>query len=327
MKKRINLLTLLVLLTVLTTPFLTGCQEAPPDRVEFESSRLNLPPGAVRNLTVYGVWEKKKGPVRKLLSEGLLFHSDRRGDFSITPGGVLSIGEDLGSGETALIGVRTQEREAYLSVMVRQDPEVTVDAQGVLLDPAALDALVNKARSLPEDYTPSDLVRIAVPTTLRFEEVNHLRRSAAVSLARLFQAAQDEEGFRLYARSGYRAYQTQKGLYTAAVTQDGQEWADKYSAVPGHSEHQTGLAMDITSRGMNYQLDESFGSSPEGLWAAQNAHRFGFILRYPPGKEGITGYNYEPWHFRYVGETLAGEIYRRGFTLEEYYALPEEENS
>ena len=139
----------------------------------------------------------------------------------------------------------------------------------------------------------------------------------------MFKVALDEGNFRLYARSGYRSYKTQEGLYTAAVERDGKDQADKYSAMPGRSEHQAGLAVDITSEGMNYRLEEGFGATPEGIWAAKNAHRFGFILRYPRGKEDITGYSYEPWHFRYVGEILAGEIFRRGLTLEEFYALSE----
>ena len=220
---------------------------------------------------------------------------------------------------------RLREGESSIVVVARKDPKITVDSRGFLREPAALDSLVNKVRALPAGYIPKDLLRITVPTVLRFDEVNHLRRPAATALARMFKAALDEEGFRLYARSGYRSYKTQESLYTAAVKRDGRAQADKYSAMPGHSEHQTGLAVDITSEEMNYRLDEGFGATPKGIWAARNAHRFGFILRYPRGKEDITGYGYEPWHFRYLGVVLAELIFHRGLTLEEFYTLPEEE--
>jgi D-alanyl-D-alanine carboxypeptidase len=103
------------------------------------------------------------------------------------------------------------------------------------------------------------------------------------------------------------------------VSANGQEAADKFSAKPGQSEHQTGLAIDITCEAMNYQLDYSFGVTDEGAWVKENAHRFGFIIRYPEGKEDITGYMYEPWHLRYVGVDLAEEVYNSGLTLEEYF--------
>ena len=180
---------------------------------------------------------------------------------------------------------------------------------------------MNKTRSLPEGYEPPLLTRVSVPTCLTFQEVNHLSRPAAAALSRLFRAAEEEEGFRLTARSGYRSYKTQMNLYQLNVDSHGEEYAEMYSAKPGTSEHQTGLAMDITSKTVNNQLTEGFGETPEGNWVAENCHRFGFILRYPVGKEDITGYNYEPWHLRYVGETLAGEIFRRGLTMEEFFDL------
>jgi len=179
--------------------------------------------------------------------------------------------------------------------------------------------MINKTRRLPADYIPEDLIRVAVPTILSFEEVNHLRKPAADSLRSFFTAAEEEENFILTARSGYRSYNTQVSLFDANVRAHGQDYADKFSAKPGTSEHQSGLAMDITAEVMNYQLEQSFGKTPEGRWTAENAHRFGFIIRYPEGKEKITGYAYEPWHLRYVGKALASEIYSGSLTLEEYY--------
>ena len=90
---------------------------------------------------------------------------------------------------------------------------------------------------------------------------------------------------------------------------------------PGQSEHQSGLAADVSSPSVNYALTESFGKTDEGIWLAQNAHKFGFIIRFPDGKESITGYLYEPWHIRYVGESVATEIYAKDLTLEEYLEL------
>lgn len=312
-------------MTVLALPFLTSCGAGAPDSLEFDAPRFNLPPGTVKSLNVHGIKSGKEGPEKTLISESLQFSSDRPGEFSVDSDGILSLSADLLAGETARITVRHRGREAVLTVMVRPDRDATIDADAVLRRPAALDSLVNKERFLPEGYVPEDLVRISVPTILTFEEVNHLRLPAAEALKELFETAWTEAGLNLYARSGYRSYETQRGLYQAAVARDGQEWADRYSAVPGSSEHQTGLAMDITAESVRFQLEESFGSTGEGRWVEENAHRFGFILRYLPGKEDITGYNYEPWHLRYLGEAAATEIYRRGLTLEEFYDLPEEE--
>lgn len=115
--------------------------------------------------------------------------------------------------------------------------------------------------------------------------------------------------------SGFRSYTVQKNLYNSYVRRDGAENADRYSARPGHSEHQTGLAFDI-----NY-ADDRFKGTPEASWLAENAYKYGFILRYPEGKEPITGYMFEPWHYRYVGVENAAKIYASGLTLEEYFGI------
>nr|WP_209510524.1 M15 family metallopeptidase [Sedimentibacter acidaminivorans] len=180
--------------------------------------------------------------------------------------------------------------------------------------------VVNKSRNIPSSYIPDDLVPLDdIPKSLQNPEVNQLRKVAYDALKELFAAAKEEQSFDLYARSGYRSYNTQVSLYSSYVSNHGQEAADKFSARPGQSEHQTGLAMDITCPTMNYQLDTTFGDKEEGKWIAENAHKFGFIVRYPKGKEEITGYQYEPWHLRYVGPSLAEEIYKSQLTLEEYF--------
>lgn len=157
--------------------------------------------------------------------------------------------------------------------------------------------LVNKSFPLPQNYG-SGLTR---ETSTAFESM----RSAAA-----------REGLSLFIRSGFRSYATQRSLYASYVAKSGQAAADRYSARAGHSEHQSGLALDVNS------TSGSFASTREGRWVKDNAHRFGFIVRYPQGKEHITGYMYEPWHLRYVGNDLARTLYSSGQTLEEYLMVP-----
>lgn len=189
----------------------------------------------------------------------------------------------------------------------------------ILENPGAIDVLVNRINNLPNTYAPTDLIKITeVPTVLSNPEVNQLREPAYNALKNLFAAAK-EEGYKLFARSGYRSYNTQVSLYSSYVANHGKAAADTFSAKPGQSEHQTGLSMDITCEAMNFQLDDTFGETQEGKWVAENAHKYGFIVRYPKGKEDITGYMYEPWHIRYLGIDLATEVYESGLTLEEYF--------
>ncbi|MDD5946233.1 MAG: D-alanyl-D-alanine carboxypeptidase family protein [Oscillospiraceae bacterium] len=129
------------------------------------------------------------------------------------------------------------------------------------------------------------------------------------------QVAASAEMMSLSIVSGYRSYATQEATYKRFVNRDGVEKADTYSARPGHSEHQTGLAFDI-----NYAGD-SFSSTPEAAWLAENCWKYGFIIRYPKDKSHITGYKYEPWHIRYLGEETAKKVYESGLTLEEYLGI------
>ena len=199
-----------------------------------------------------------------------------------------------------------------------EEPEYGI----IIENPEKLDVLVNKKRNLPENYVPEDLVTLSeVPTVLSNPEVNQLRNAAYEALKELFDAAK-EEGFELHARSGYRSYYTQASLYSSYVESYGKAAADKYSAKPGQSEHQTGFSMDITCEALNYTLDTAFGETEEGKWVSENAHRFGYIIRYPSGKEEITGYSYEPWHIRYLGIELAEKIFESGLTMEEYFQMP-----
>ncbi len=181
--------------------------------------------------------------------------------------------------------------------------------------------VVNKKRYLAPDYKPSDLV---VPN-IRFSfdgehEKKYMRQEAASALEDLFNRA-NEEGIHLYAVSGYRSYSTQERLFKNRADRVGEEEANKLSARPGESEHQTGLAMDVTSQSAGFDLIEAFGDTEEGKWLKENAHKSGFIIRYLKEKTDITGYSYEPWHIRYVGKDVAEKIYNEGITLEEYFGL------
>ena len=129
------------------------------------------------------------------------------------------------------------------------------------------------------------------------------------------QAAGAAAGHNIYISSGFRSFSAQTNVYNKYKANEGQDGADKHSARPGHSEHQSGLAFDLNS------ITQAFGSTPEGIWTAQNAHLYGFIVRYPQGKEGVTGYIWEPWHLRYLGVDLATTLYTNGQTLEEYLGV------
>jgi len=145
-----------------------------------------------------------------------------------------------------------------------------------------------------------------------------MRADAAKALEELFAAAR-EAGYELSGVSGYRSYSRQRQIFINNILTKGKEHTLKYSAVPGASEHQTGLAMDVSCKSLGYDLDTGFSETPEGKWLAQNAHLYGYIIRYPKGKAHITGYAYEPWHVRYVGKGLAKYLYENDLTLEEYY--------
>ncbi|WLR56739.1 M15 family metallopeptidase [Mesobacillus subterraneus] len=194
------------------------------------------------------------------------------------------------------------------------------DGKNVIQNPQNTMSLVNKIFGLPENYIPADLVRPNVPFSFGDAKLEKslMRKEAADALEKMFNGAKSE-GFELAAVSGYRSYGRQETLFNAEVNKVGEEKALQAVARPGSSEHQTGLTMDISSKTNNFNLNEQFGSTKEGVWLAHNAHKYGFILRYPRGKEGITGYMYEPWHFRYVGIKAATEIYENDWTLEEYF--------
>ncbi|WP_054704188.1 M15 family metallopeptidase [Bacillus sp. JCM 19041] len=192
---------------------------------------------------------------------------------------------------------------------------IKVSGQPTIMNPDNYVANVNRDFKLPADYKPEDLVIPNIRFSFDYiDDRRYVREDAANSLEQLFEAAEDD-GFILYAISGYRSYERQEVLYEEAQSVQGKN--QSLVAMPGHSEHQTGLAIDISSASINYALSKKFGETEEGNWVKDHAHLFGFIIRYPEGKEEVTGYSYEPWHLRYVGD-IATDIYVREYTLEEY---------
>ncbi len=189
-----------------------------------------------------------------------------------------------------------------------------------LTDPSSLWVIVNKQHPLsPVDYAPSDLrypsVTLRVPGAAEMQ----MRADAATALEHLFTGAQ-QAGYKLQISTAYRGYAYQKTLYDGYVSSVGQAAADQESARPGSSEHQTGWAVDIRSQSDTCSLEACFGTTPEGKWLAANAYQYGFILRYPADKVSVTGYEYEPWHFRYIGTDLSQELHKQNIeTLEEFF--------
>ena len=173
--------------------------------------------------------------------------------------------------------------------------------------------LVNKYNYLTEDYVPSNLENIS---TTYARSGMQLVKEAKEAFETLSENAK-KEGMNVIAMSSYRSYDYQVNLYNNYVAQDGKEAADKYSARPGYSEHQTGLAVDVYNLDLPYT---SFEETEEFTWMQENAYKYGFILRFPKDKVDITGYQYESWHYRYVGKKVAKEIKDNNLTLEEYIA-------
>lgn len=177
--------------------------------------------------------------------------------------------------------------------------------------------LVNKEHPIDRDYKPDDLEKIKYFVSNRSAASRYMRAEAAAAFHQMVDKAA-EENIELRMTTAYRSYDFQKLLYENYVEKEGEAAANKYSAKPGQSEHQTGLAVDVSSPSVEYQLSADYDKTQEGKWLAGNAYRFGFIIRFPLGKEDVTGYQYEPWHIRYVGLTAAREIYKENLTLEEF---------
>ncbi|MFC3800579.1 D-alanyl-D-alanine carboxypeptidase family protein [Cohnella sp. GCM10012308] len=196
--------------------------------------------------------------------------------------------------------------------------EVGKNGVAVVTNSESILVLVNKKRELSSTYAPDDLVKPDVEFSFSGDSPKQkMRKTAASALEKLFAGAK-KDGITLKAVSGYRSYATQKSIFTRNADLKGEEVANRTSARPGQSEHQTGLAMDVSSASANYELEQKFGDTKEGKWLAAHCAEYGFIIRFLKGEEDVTGYSYEPWHVRYVGKEAAKQIMKQGVTLEAY---------
>ncbi len=198
-------------------------------------------------------------------------------------------------------------------------PSPPPSAQPAILSLGGALFLVNREHRVSKAYEPEDLVAPRVGTRkASLKDRILMRKSAAEALENMFRAAFQEAGYTLFAASGYRSFGIQQILYNSKVQEVGsREKAERRVAPPGSSEHQLGLAMDVQAPS-ELNLNANFGNTEEGRWVAQNAHRFGFILRYKEGWRAITGYSAEPWHIRYVGIAHATAIFQLDIPLETY---------
>ena len=174
--------------------------------------------------------------------------------------------------------------------------------------------MVNKTYGLPSDYLPVDTVEDSKGKT---NTCNKCINKLAYSSFATMKADAAALGLNIYIASGYRPYVSQENIYNRYVKRDGKKAADTYSARPGYSEHQTSYTFDLNS------INDSFAKTNEGKWVNENAYLYGFIIRFPKGKDSYTGYKYESWHLRYVGYDLARKLYNNGnwISLEEYFGV------
>jgi D-alanyl-D-alanine carboxypeptidase len=199
-------------------------------------------------------------------------------------------------------------------------PAADPPASAAIDDPASYSVVVNKLRPLaPADYAAPDLVSVPVP----YANAPVLRQAASDAVVAMFAQFTAETGLQMQSQSAYRPYQTQVEVYAGWVASKGQAGADLTSARPGFSEHQTGLAIDVSALPSVCALQACFADTPQGQWLAANSWKYGFVLRYPSGQTAITGYEFEPWHYRYVGVETATDYFESGSpTLESYFGLP-----
>lgn len=227
----------------------------------------------------------------------------------------------ISGGIAAFIYFANQQAHQAGQQTSQPQPQGFDTSQHSIDTPGSLWWIVNKERPMALDYTPPNLV---VPEIkLRWApiaESMHVSQSIVSALESLYKSSRDA-GFDMMLISGYRSAQTQKELYDGYVSSLGKAEADRFSAPPGTSEHQTGLVVDWGRSDNECELDACFGDTPEGKWLAAHAHEHGFIIRYPKGKESVVGYMYEPWHLRYVGPQLAAELYKTQLTMEELFGL------
>jgi len=222
---------------------------------------------------------------------------------------------------TKTVQIPVQSQNKQTSVL----PTVVFNKTAYSIDtPGSIWWVVNKTRPLhPTDYVPPDLVVPNIPLRLTSgDQEMHVSKQMATDLESLVSAG-NKANVHLMLASGYRSYNLQVLVYNQNVKSLGQAGADQASAKPGTSEHQTGFAADLEPASRVCEVATCFSTTPEGIWLAAHAYQYGFIIRYPADKTAITGYEYEPWHVRYVGVALATELHNKNIeTLEEFFGLP-----
>ena len=202
------------------------------------------------------------------------------------------------------------EKILYIIILIILENDFYKDINTVYY-PTSYNILINKNNRLTSDYIPNDLEKISLEYAC---EDKYLRKEAKIAFEKMAKKAK-EEGFNIIAVSTYRSYSYQEKLYNNYVLNKGKYYADMASARAGHSEHQTGLSADVADLSLDY---DNFEDTKEFNWMINNSYKYGFILRYPKAKFDITGFKYEPWHYRYVGVEAATYIHENDLTLEEY---------
>ena len=203
------------------------------------------------------------------------------------------------------------EKVIYILILIMLENSNFYKDVNTIYSPTTYDFIVNKNNKLTNDYVPSDLELI--DNEYAYED-KYLRHEAKVAFEKMASNAK-RDGFNIIAVSTYRSYDYQDKLYNGYVKDKGFYYADMASARKGHSEHQTGLAVDVSNNTLDY---DNFENTKEFTWMINNSYKYGFILRYPKAKFHITGFKYEPWHYRYVGDDAAKYIHDNDITLEEY---------
>ncbi|MCR8644807.1 M15 family metallopeptidase [Paenibacillus sp. N1-5-1-14] len=285
------------------------------------AGELIVSPGTVQSLLVEGIMTNdKKENVSQ--AKGINYQSSNPEVIAIDETGLMRVFDKDTNGKSVTITISLHGKIKQTFVTVKASLESTAKANGsssVVTNAIDRMVVVNKQRALPDGYIPPDLVYPNVPFSFNDKiEKRMMRKEAATALEQLFAGAA-KENIKLVGISAYRSYETQKGVFAHNVKTQGEAKAAQFSARPGQSEHQTGLAIDVSSASAKYQIEQSFINTVEGKWLAAHAHEYGFIIRFLKGKESITGYEYEPWHIRFVGIDAAKEIHAKGLTLEEYF--------
>jgi D-alanyl-D-alanine carboxypeptidase len=218
--------------------------------------------------------------------------------------------------KTAAIAAKEAEKKqpVYITLPGAKPIKALVDDYS---KPSSIWTIVNKTHPIPVSYVPAGL---KIPDVLTRTDKSTLERSVRSDIGKPMKAMFTDAasaGYQLMIGSGYRSAAQQQIYFDSSVNAFGLDATEKSIATPGQSEHQTGLAADITTVSMNCYIADCFGTTADGQWLVNNSYKFGFILRYPEGKESITGYQYEPWHFRYVGIDLATALHQSGLTLDQ----------